>query len=334
MLVCDTAGTPARNTSEVTRRRKPGVESGPTQRSPEKGMTKEQRFGGAWTAEKLEVVERYLDAFTTAMKPMKYRLEYTDAFAGAGLTECRRSIQDGHDDLFGEEEQRFLLGSALRAMRVTDRAFNRLEFNEQDPEHRAQLKGRLAGEPEAGRASTVGREANEWIQGTRKDDRTERGVAFLDPYGMSVSWETMEHIAKWWKRDLWVLFPIGTVARCLPRVRGENEPLSNQKAKLNSVYGGDEWRTLYETEMNADLFGNVRITQERERGTAGMLELYRRRLQGAFGNRLLPISRPLNNSRQATLYQLFFCCGDDSSRAIEVSHRIAGHLVKKGRDEV
>ena len=46
-------------------------------------------FGGDWTIDKLEILRRYLDAYTTALKeqPSKERpfnLIYVDAFAGAG----------------------------------------------------------------------------------------------------------------------------------------------------------------------------------------------------------------------------------------------------------
>ena len=44
------------------------------------------RFGGPWTAQKLDILRAYLDAYTTALKkqPGEFTLIYVDGFAGAG----------------------------------------------------------------------------------------------------------------------------------------------------------------------------------------------------------------------------------------------------------
>ena len=40
--------------------------------------------GGKWTIDKLDILERYLDAYTTALKNQPFKLMYIDAFAGTG----------------------------------------------------------------------------------------------------------------------------------------------------------------------------------------------------------------------------------------------------------
>ena len=47
-------------------------------------MTNDPSFGGPWTQEKLEILRRYLDAYTTALKNQPFDLWYIDAFAGSG----------------------------------------------------------------------------------------------------------------------------------------------------------------------------------------------------------------------------------------------------------
>ena len=44
----------------------------------------QKRFGGKHTEEKLELVENYLDRYTTALKYQSFHLIYFDAFAGTG----------------------------------------------------------------------------------------------------------------------------------------------------------------------------------------------------------------------------------------------------------
>ena len=39
-------------------------------------------FGGGWTEQKLEILEAYLNAYTTALKKIPFDLVYIDAFAG------------------------------------------------------------------------------------------------------------------------------------------------------------------------------------------------------------------------------------------------------------
>ena len=41
-------------------------------------------FGGPWTEEKLAILKKYLDTYTTVLKNQPFRLIYIDAFAGTG----------------------------------------------------------------------------------------------------------------------------------------------------------------------------------------------------------------------------------------------------------
>ena len=41
-------------------------------------------FGGEWTTEKLNILQKYLQAYVTVMKKQRFTLYYIDAFAGTG----------------------------------------------------------------------------------------------------------------------------------------------------------------------------------------------------------------------------------------------------------
>lgn len=90
----------------------------------------EHTFGGAWTDRKVELVRRYLDAYTTVMKKQRFKLVYVDAFAGTGY----RSPKDSSDDplLFTEFPEMIGLskGSARVALEVGDRPFDQYVFVE------------------------------------------------------------------------------------------------------------------------------------------------------------------------------------------------------------
>jgi hypothetical protein len=76
------------------------------------------RFGGRWTHLKLEALEKYLAAYTTALKNQHYRLLYIDAFAGSGDFSTKGA--DGH---------RIYTGSARIAL-DTQPMFDELVFIE------------------------------------------------------------------------------------------------------------------------------------------------------------------------------------------------------------
>ncbi len=44
-------------------------------------------YGGSWTIKKLDILEKYLNAYTTALKGQPFKLAYIDAFAGTGYLE-------------------------------------------------------------------------------------------------------------------------------------------------------------------------------------------------------------------------------------------------------
>jgi three-Cys-motif partner protein len=53
-----------------------------------------QKFGGAWTVIKIDILKQYLDAYTTALKSQPFNLVYIDAFAGCGKYTTKNDQQD------------------------------------------------------------------------------------------------------------------------------------------------------------------------------------------------------------------------------------------------
>ena len=81
-------------------------------------------FGGPWTKEKLDILEGYLDSYTTALKHQPFKLVYIDAFAGSG------EINIGEYGVSDFDTDSFVKGSTERALRVRDRPFDQLVFVE------------------------------------------------------------------------------------------------------------------------------------------------------------------------------------------------------------
>ena len=175
---------------------------------------KAHSFGGDWTSAKLEVIEKYLAAYTTALKdkPTPERpfvKAYIDAFAGTGYRTPRREREEEPSangtlpfpDLADAAPQELLDGSARLALKVEPR-FDRYIFIERDAQRCSELEGLKA--EFAGYDIRVEQgEANAEIQKLcAKNWRSRRAVLFLDPYGMQVEWPTIEAIAKTKARPL------------------------------------------------------------------------------------------------------------------------------------
>ncbi|MCY3971402.1 MAG: three-Cys-motif partner protein TcmP [Acidobacteria bacterium] len=272
-------------------------------------------FGGSWTKEKLDILQRYLDAYTTALKNKPFQLWYIDAFAGTGDVQLRRP-EDG--------AEAFLAGSARRALAVGDRPFDRLIFIERHPERCIQLS-RLRSEHPGRDVRIENAEANSYLRSlTTPRKPSVRGVLFLDPFATQLVMSTLKHIAGLQRFDTWILFPVSAISRLLPRWRKPDDISPKWVERLNQVYGGDSWRGLYRPDTQQNLFGPA--DSVRKPGVADLTRIYRKRLSEAFGSRLLADTAELRNSRGSVLFELIFCVGHP--RGIGPAKNIAAHLLK------
>lgn len=274
-------------------------------------------FGGPWTQIKLNMLKRYLVAFNTALQNRptehnRFRRIYIDAFAGTGECEIKR---DG-------TTVETIAGSAKIAIGTVP-AFDELHLIDLAPAHAAELR-RLA----AGKAEVVVHQADAndaLIELVRDGDwKRSRGVLFLDPYGMTVPWSTLELVASTRALDVWYLFPLSAIYRQAAHdfVRIDDAKL----AALDSVLGTQSWReAFYQTNGQFSLLGSEpRLVRT---ATPGEIAAFvHQRLMEVFKGW---VSRPLmlNAARGAPLFALFCCISNPSDRAVKLSQRIASHIL-------
>ena len=273
------------------------------------------RFGGAWTIKKLEILEDYLNAYTTALKNKSFTLIYIDAFAGAGRIE--RRLDDG-------DAIEFLHGSTERALRVQDQSFDELIFIEKDAVRCGELENLRDKYPERGIKIEQG-DANRVLSGLGRNWHACRGVLFLDPFATEVEWSTLERIASLNALDTWILFPVSAIARMLPASRKPDDISSKWATRLTTVFGDQSWRELYRENPQGHLFEEPGLM--RERGVDGLLSIYKRNLERLFGDRFLKQSRPLVNSTGSRLFEFMFCVGHP--KGIGLAKGIAEHILHK-----
>ena len=271
-------------------------------------------FGGGWTRMKLDTIERYLDAYTTALKKAPFKLLYIDAFAGTG------QVQISTDD---EEGRAVLRGSAERAISIRERSFDRLVLIEKDPERCSELQILRENHPDRD-IQIVNEDANSALQRLTRNWRGRRGVLFLDPFATELEWATVRSVCETRALDTWILFPIGAIGRLLPRGKRPEEVNEQWPLCLNRIYGGDSWAELYGPSEQRSLFGPPQ--ERRHRGVDGLLRIYKNRLRDLFGGRFLDESATLMNSRGSPLFELLFAVGNP--RGIGPAKSIARHLVR------
>ena len=271
-------------------------------------------FGGPWTEEKLAILKKYLDAYTTALKNQPFRLIYIDAFAGTGEVELT-SVDEG--------KKEFIEGSAKIAVDVDDKPFDEYIFVEKDQDRCIQLDS-LRKANQGKNIQIENEDANDFLQNLQKDWRRYRGVLFLDPFATEVEWATIEKIASFEALDTWILFPTSAIARMLPKKREPDNISQKWVNRLNRIYGDESWRDLYSISPQLSLFGDEE--QQRPEGIDGLIEIYKSKLDQLFGDRFLNQSRTLKNSKNSALFEFLFCVGNPNG--IGPAMGIAEHILK------
>ncbi|MEH2534388.1 three-Cys-motif partner protein [Bradyrhizobium sp. AZCC 1588] len=289
----------------------------------------DHEFGGISTDLKLSLVGEYLHKFTTALRSQFENLWYVDAFAGTGE---RTIIVPGRAaDMLGPEidarvERR--AGSAKIAIDVTP-AFDRLIFMDKRPKHVAALN-ELRAANQSRNISVVAGDANEEILKLLTQQKSwagTRAVMFLDPYGMSVDWRTLEAIRATEAIDIWYLVSLSGLFRQATRDAENLDP--SKRGALTRMIGTPDWeKDWYEMSQRINLFGE---TDERFARTAevdDMEKYFGVRLKALFPAVLPPLR--LNDDRGIPQFALFFAISNPKTAAIGLASRIARHILKSG----
>lgn len=287
-----------------------------------------------WTKDKLARLGKYLPAYTKALSKKNFVLAYIDAFAGTGVINVE--IKETPQNLFGfengleEELKDFIDGSAKIALK-TEPQFHKYIFIEKNKDRFSELQKLKEEFPHlTDRIEIVNAEANSFIQDLCKKDwikNNRRAVMFLDPYGMQVSWKTIEAIANTKAIDLWILFPIGTVNRLLNKNGKINK---GRRKSLDNLFGNEDWFEMFFDERERI---NL-ITQQPEKyfvkkaSFETIAQYFNDRLKSIFAD-VAPNPLFLTNSNNSPIFLLCFATGNPKGAPIAV--RIAQNILKQKR---
>lgn len=280
-------------------------------------------FGGAWTERKLSVVRRYLEIYAQALKNQPFQRVYIDAFAGTG--ERANKQRETSSLLSGPEFDAVMKGSARLALEV-EPPFHRYVLIERATRRASELTA-LKSEFPARNIDVINDDANDAVERLCRATnwRKTRGVVFLDPYGLQVTWATLVAISRTKALDVWILFPSGMGLNRLLTKSGDIR--QEWQETLDRSLGVTTWReAFYRSEKETDLFGS-RDKVVKDADPIKVQEFYLDRLRTIFPVVMNKCVR-LTNSKEQTMYLLCFASANPHPKVRSLATRLAGWAVE------
>lgn len=211
-----------------------------------------QPFGDRHTVQKLETVERYLQAYVTALKFAPFELLYIDACAGSGSSVPKSALELAHSTQSSLEgfsvpvadTDSIIVGSAIRALGVKP-AFHRYLLNDTKQSNVDALRNSIQREHAhiENRVEITKLDANQMLCEICRSYnwRETRAVVFLDPFGLQIKYETLEMLGKTRAVDLWYLVPVFAMYR---QVSGDGEINLDGGPRVDAALGTRAWRDV------------------------------------------------------------------------------------------
>ena len=251
-------------------------------------------WGGAWTEEKLNAFEKYVNAYLTIMNVNRdkwnWKLIYFDGFAGSGSRNEEIS-SDGQQlmlDLVENcqlkpEELTPYRGAAERVLSIEQNGFDYYYFIDKDANSSQQLNEKLTplkkNKTLEFRASDANKEIVKLADAMHNNGKL-KALVLLDPFGMQIDWENIAHL-KDTGTDLWILIPTGVIVNRLLDRKCKLKHID----KLTSFFGEDETylkEYFYSIRKESTLFGEAEIVEKVKEPIKKIADLYIQKLKGVF----------------------------------------------------
>jgi three-Cys-motif partner protein len=284
----------------------------------------QHNFGGIWTAKKLEIIDKYLKFYATALKRMPFRTHYIDPFSGSG------TIGFG-GELFNSDP---IEGSVKRSLMV-EPPFGHYHFNEPNKKRNSQLQ-KIVSEHNVKNVSITQLDANEMISRVCKSLGNDRAVFFIDPYGCQLNWESLAQIASGRGNDVWLWFPVSAVMR--QATVNSDDIQDSWRSRLDKLFGSNSWEAaLYDTVeedtkgITESLFEDIPTPEinirKRKSGTEALDKYVMTRLEEIFP---YVNEKPMafTNGKGSTLFRLYFAMSNSDKAATDLAQRGVRSILK------
>jgi three-Cys-motif partner protein len=249
------------------------------------------RSSGDYAKDKLKILEAYVRMFIVSMRPQNWRaINYIDLQAGPGK------------NLFSPSSD-VMLGSPLIAL-TAEHHFDNYWFVELNDKEYQALSKRISVSPRSANAHVLQGDCNIVVDNIVKrieaidkpfikDTHPSLNLAFLDPEGIELEWETVEKLANMKRMDLIINFSTSGFTRNVGQMFNTDE-----ETKIDKFFGTDEWRKEYEKVADKDNSHVRRV----------MIDFYKKRLS-QFGytyneQEIIPPEKVIKNTKGAQIYTL------------------------------
>lgn len=288
-------------------------------------------WGGAWTEEKLNAFEKYVNAYLTIMNRYRskynWKLIYFDGFAGSGSRQ--ETAQEKNNQLMLDlmnvnhvtaEELTPYKGAAERVLNIKQTGFDYYYFIDKDAESSKKLEEKLASirgnRILEFRHSDANKQVSELANAMHNNIKL-KALVLLDPFGMQVDWSSIEKL-KNTGTDLWILIPTGVIVN---RLLDRKCKLTHIE-KLTSFFGKDEEylrNYFYNTRQESTLFGDIKVVEKVKEPICKIAELYIQQMKTIF---TYATEKPLvlYNTRHLPIFH--FACASNYAAAVKIAHEI------------
>lgn len=248
---------------------------------------------GKWSEEKLELLRKYLSGYVSVLRNQASKgiknFEYIDGFAGTGKPKSK-------------DKERYIQGSPRVALGLST-PFMKYHFIEISDWRRERLQA-LKREFSDRDIQIYSGDCNDVLRSqiirTLPYSSYKRAIAFLDPFGLALEWETLVAIASARTIEVFINIPIMDINRNIRRK--DKDHVSEESRERMTLFWGPGWDTDFFEEV-PDLFGQAQI-RLRPQSARQVGNLYRRRLLELFRFCTVPVV--LRKSMNAPLYGLIF----------------------------
>ena len=266
-------------------------------RNVEDGL--DTRPSGEYALEKLDIVNRCINMFSTAMKNQAWisSLNYVDLLAGPGKNKIRET---------GE----IRLGSPLLALTATD-PFDNYYFVEADAAYHSDLITRAKSSKDFAKVKSFPYDCNRAVDDIvhnisqldkSNPAKSSLNIVFVDSEGLEVNWKTVEKLGRRTRSDLIINFSTSGITRNI------REAFNSEKDHaIDNFLGTRDWRVPYSELSNR---GDGTVVRR------FVLDLYAKQL-GALGYQITAPNGEyvVLNSTNRQLYSLF--CASKSDLGIK-----------------
>jgi three-Cys-motif partner protein len=260
---------------------------------------------GYWSELKLEIVEKYGSAYTSAfLNSPNLKKYYIDGFSGAGAHVSKATKAQ-------------VEGSPARALKVTPK-FDGFHFIDMNPRKTSFLQtlceGRSDVQIHTGDSSKF---LINTLLPTIQFKSFNRALCLLDPYGLHMDWEVMRLAGQSQAIDMFLNFPVMDMNR--NAIWRQPEQVSKESIqRMNRFWGDESWRIAAYTDTgqsNLFGFGPDMVKQPND----AIVAAFMKRLKDVAGFRFVAEPLPMRNSNKAVVYYLFFACRNPVAERIITS---------------